>query len=125
MLKKIMIFLITSIVLLLGTIYYRVGHKKTEVVTYKNDIYTLTVFMIGEPEWPFGRTHCCFELKEYTKKITKYKFSVRNDGCFVSENNFDVNWHEEYCLLFVDGQEQAIVEYKISYKGNVLENKEV
>lgn len=120
MIKKIILLLITFIILLLGTLYYQVELKKTEVVTYENGIHTLSVFMIGEPDWPFGRTHCCFKLKEKQKKIVEYKFSVRNDGCFVSENNFDVDWYNDYVILSVNGEEQNIVEYRVDYNGNII-----
>lgn len=121
--KKVMIFFVVLFLMVYGLFKYQVSYKKTEISEYSHDHYVLTIYMIGEPEWPFGRTHCSLVLKKENHKVIEYKFNVRNDGCSVSKNNFDVKWYEEYCLLLSNGEEQPEIEYKIDYQGNVLENK--
>lgn len=118
--KKIIMMLMISIVLVYGFFEYQVTYKKNEIITYNYDNYTLTIFMLGEPEWPFGKTNCCFELVEKNKGIVEYKFSVRNDGAFVHENNFDVRWYNDYAIISVSGEEQRVVDYKVEYSGKVV-----
>ena len=50
--------------LLIGGIKYQSTYEKTEIMRSLSDDgqYTLFVYMIGEPDWPFGATHCRFAL---------------------------------------------------------------
>lgn len=46
--------------------------------------------MIGEPEWPFGSTHCRIELYAEEKRISKRDFSIADDGGCATADNFYV-----------------------------------
>ncbi|MBR3866750.1 MAG: hypothetical protein IKM54_03025, partial [Butyricicoccus sp.] len=100
---------------LFACIVYRTDYAATEVLTSAPEVlasasddgqYSLTVSMIGEPDWPFGPTHCRFDLEKYGKRILRHSFSVRNDGASVSENNFTVVWNPDSVSVLVTGEEQ-------------------
>lgn len=104
----IAVILILPFLLLIGSFHYRVNYAKTEVITSVSDDgeYSLTVYMIGEPDWPFGATHCRFDLCNGSKRIVKELFSIHDDGTAASENNFAITWHEDRVEILVTASEQ-------------------
>ena len=104
----IAVFLILLFLLLIGSFHYRVNYAKTEVITSVSDDgkHTLTVYMIGEPDWPFGSTHCRFDLRNGNKRIVKEPFSIHDDGVAASENNFAITWREDRVEILVTASEQ-------------------
>lgn len=122
--KSVLAVIFTILVLFLilyGGIKYRISYAKTEVVSASSmdGQYHLKIYMIGEPDWPFGPTHCRFELFDGEKRIKKYPFSVRNDGAFVHEANFKVNWGTDSVSITVSGEEQSEVIYILKFDGTV------
>lgn len=73
--------------------------------------------MIGEPDFPFGATHCRFDLKEGKKTITKYRFDLRDDGCNASEENFEITWEENAVLIQTTASEQEDQFYRLFFDG--------
>lgn len=106
---------------LFGGIKWRTNYAKTEILTSSSEVgdYRLCIYMIGEPDWPFGETHCRFELFDNDKKIIKYDFSIRDDGAVARENNFDVIWNIDYVTVVVSGSEQEDKAYVLNYDGTV------
>lgn len=104
---------------LIGGIAYRTSWAKTEVVTSSSDDgrYTLIVYMIGEPEWPFGSTHCRFDLMEGPRRIVKYPFSVQDDGAAAHEGNFRIVWYADSVRITASGSEQEDREYVLRFDG--------
>ena len=104
----IAVFLILLFLLLIGSFHYRVNYAKTEVITSVSDDgkHTLTVYMIGEPDWPFGSTHCRFDLRNGNKRIVKEPFSIHDDGVAASDNNFAITWQEDRVEILVTASEQ-------------------
>ena len=104
---------------LAGGIVYRTDYAKTEVVTCVSEDgrHTLTIYMIGEPEWPFGPTHCRVDLMEDSRRITKYPFSIRDDGAPAGEGNFRIGWHADGVRVTVSGSEQRDQEYMLYFDG--------
>lgn len=51
------------VLILMAGIMWRTSFAKTEILTSASEDGTasLTVYMIGEPDWPFGPTHCRFD----------------------------------------------------------------
>lgn len=123
-LKGIFLLLITFLAmgaLLFGGITYRTTYAKTEImsVSSTDGQYKLFVYMIGEPDWPFGATHCRFDLMNADKRITRYPFDIHDDGATAHENNFDISWEEDYVMIIVSGSEQKDIFYQLSFDGNV------
>ena len=113
--------LILPFLLLIGGFQYRVNYAKTEVVTSVSDDgqHSLTVYMIGEPDWPFGATYCRFDLRDGSKRIVKHPFSIHNDGVKADANNFVVTWHEDHAEVLVSAEEQPDEVYALYYNGAV------
>lgn len=107
--------------LLIGGIQYRVSFAKTEIITSaaNNEPYTLTIYQIGEPDWPFGPTHCRFDLRNGSKRIIKHPFSIRNDGCSAHASNFTIVWSADSAAITVSGEEQPDQTYILCYDGTV------
>lgn len=75
--------------------------------------------MLGEPEWPFGPTHCRFDLKAGESLIAQHPVSLKNDGGSVSEQNFQIHWNEDSVEILVSAKEQPDTVYRISYDGTL------
>lgn len=107
--------------ILFGGIRYRIRYAKTEIVTQTlpDGRYTLTIYMIGEPDWPFGATHCRADLTDGSKRIVQYPFSISDDGATAHVGNFDIQWQERGALLRVSGSEQEDAVYVLNFDGTV------
>ena len=115
-----LIFMMLLIILFAGY-KYRTTYAKTEIMTEtsEDNQYTLKIYMIGEPEWPFGATHCRLELFKDTKRIIKCPIDIYDDGAIVHEDNFDIRWHEDNVTVTVSGSEQDDNRYILSFDGTV------
>lgn len=115
-----LIFMILLIILFVG-FRYRTTYAKTEIMTEtsEDNQYTLKIYMIGEPEWPFGATHCRLELFKDSKRLIKYPIDIYDDGAIVHEDNFDIKWHEDNVTVTVSGSEQDDNRYILSFDGTV------
>ena len=87
-------------------IYYKVNLEKVNIRTEQYNQYTLYINQIGEPDWPFGKTHCQYILKDQNKTLSSVKFDISDDGCSASINNFKIEWTNDYMILTVRGSEQ-------------------
>ena len=107
--------------LLIGGIKYQSTYEKTEIMRSLSDDgqYTLFVYMIGEPDWPFGATHCRFDLMNADKRIIKYSFDIHDDGANAHESNFNITWGKDNVTVLVSGSEQKDIFYKLSFDGSV------
>lgn len=115
-----LLFMILLIILFAGY-RYRITYAKTEIMTEtsEDNQYTLKIYMIGEPEWPFGATHCRLELFKDTKRIIKCPIDIYDDGAIVHEDNFDIRWHEDNVTVTVSGSEQDDNRYILFFDGTV------
>ena len=107
--------------ILCGGIRYRTRYAKTEITTSASSDgqYTLTISMIGEPEWPFGATHCRFDLSDGSRKVVKYPFSIQDDGAMANEENFQISWYPNKVSIIVSGSEQEDRAYILHFDGTV------
>lgn len=112
--------------LLAGSFYYKTEMELTPVVTEAsaNGEAELTVYMIGEPAWPFGPTDCRFDLYVDNKRVVKYPFSIHNDGVSASANNFTVTWKNDHVEILATAEEQFPVTYILYFDGNVGAHQE-
>lgn len=106
---------------IIAGIVYRTDYAKTELVVSGSEDghYRLTVFMIGEPDWPFGATHCRFDLARDGKRIVKCPFSIHNDGAAAHEDNFQITWNPDNVTITVSGSEQGDTNYVLNFDGTV------
>ncbi len=124
MAKKIGRFLLAVFVVLVlavSVFVYFESFAKTKILTSTSDNggYHLTVYMIGEPEWPFGATHCRFDLFHGRKRLIKHPFLIHDDGAAAHEDNFYIAWDEDHVTVIVSGSEQPDQEYILNFDGTV------
>ncbi len=108
-------------VLAVSVFVYFASFAKTKILTSASNDggYHLTVYMIGEPDWPFGATHCRFDLFHGRKRLITYPFSIQDDGAAAREDNFHVVWGEGCVTVTVSGSEQADQSYTLNFDGTV------
>ena len=117
-----LVFLVLFLILFAG-LKYRTDYAKTEIMTASSydGQYRLVIYMVGEPDWPFGETHCRFDLFNENKRITKCPFSIRNDGAKAHEENFNIIWSTDSVSISVSGEEQEERVYRLNYDGTILD----
>ena len=115
--KRIMIASILAvffvILLVFLLIEYKTNYKKKEVLKVDNKNYSLSIYMIGEPEFPYGYTKWGFSLYKDRKKITDESLSLLNDGQIVTEDNFSVVWSEKAVTIVASGSEQEDIKFVV------------
>lgn len=106
--------------LLLAGIKYKISYAKTEIETlfFNDGRYQLVIYEIGEPDWPFGSTHCRFVLYDNTKQINTLNFSIRNDGAPAQGENFHTYWGTDNVMTRVSGEEQEDNFYSLYFDGS-------
>ncbi len=107
----IILVILVAAAVVVGSIIYVRDYRKTKVFTSQSGSSTMTVYMVGEPDFPFGKTDCRLVLKTKGKDTVKEDFSVANDGAVVTEENFSVEWKDNSVRLRVTGSEQEITSY--------------
>lgn len=120
-----MVILPVLVIAVLGLLFFSLqGKQKTvkrEVLSSKSEDgqYTLTVFQIGDPAWPFGSTHCSIVLSQAGPGIAEHSFEVCNDGANVHAENFEVLWYPDHVSVTVSGAEQPDETYLFYYDASV------
>lgn len=123
--KKSILTIVLVILLTAGTVIggtvYKTRFRPVETVTgiSPDGLYTLRVCMLGEPDFPFGATHCRAELTEGGKTVTRFRFDVLNDGKTVDETNFSIRWYDGKVTLDVNGEEMTPVSYDLFFDGKI------
>ncbi len=120
--KKTSVILIVCAVVLgvglvVGEVIWRLDYAQIKVLTAvsKDNQYRLTVCMVGEPDFPYGATHCRAALHKGKKQLSAQDFSVQNDGAIVKEDNFSISWDEAAVTLTANGTEQENVDIVMDY----------
>lgn len=118
--KYVLAFLGTTVILtfvLFGAILYKTEFERKLIETYISDNgeYQLDVYEIGEPDWPFGSTHCGFVLSHCNSVISRMKFTIYNDGGWAHSSNFLVSWHDDKVSIIVSGEEQSDTLYNLFF----------
>ena len=110
---------------LAGGIWYRVEVAPTEVLTdaSPDGAYELTIDMVGEPDWPFGATHCRFTLRREGRQILERAFSIQDDGAVARADNFAVRWRADGVQVVVSGSEQGDRVYVLGFDGSAEESE--
>ena len=99
------------LMLTIAFLSYEFNFKKVEISQSIEGVYTVTVYQVGEPAWPFGPVSGEFVLRKEDKKISTYSFSVRNDGGGLSSGNATFQWENDCVKIRVCGEEQEDMLY--------------
>ena len=78
---------------------------------------------MGEPDWPFGATHCRFTLRGEGRQILERAFSIQDDGAVARADNFAVRWRADGVQVVVSGSEQGDRVYVLGFDGSAEEAK--
>ena len=110
---------------LAGGIWYRVEVAPTEVLTdvSPDGMYEFTIDRVGEPDWPFGATHCRFTLRKEGRQILERAFSIQDDGAVARADNFAVRWRADGVQVTVSGSEQGDRVYVLGFDGSAEESE--
>lgn len=95
------------------------NHAKTEVMRTLENGHELIVYEIGEPDFPFGATHCAFELKKGGKRIVFYEFDVADDGARAHSDLFETSWFADRVEITVKASEQDVIHYQLYFDGSI------
>jgi len=122
--KKVLVIILIFMAIVatcIGMLVYEIDYAKHEVETSSSDNgqHSLTIYQIGDADWPFGATHCRLDLYKEKSLIKKYSFDLSNDGKIVDKNNFDISWQEGSVTVLAMAEEQTDVYYQISFDGKV------
>lgn len=107
----IVLVVLVAAAVVVGSIIYVRDYRKTKVFTSQSGSSTMTVYMVGEPDFPYGKTECRLVLRTKGKDTVKEDFSVANDGAVVTEDNFEVEWRDNSVRLRVTGSEMEITSF--------------
>lgn len=106
--------IIFVVLLVFFYIEYKTTYKKTTVLSSSYSDYSLSIYMIGEPEFPYSYTNWGFSLYKGKTKITDESLSLLNDGKVVTEENFSVKWSDNTVTIVATGEEQEDVKFVVS-----------
>lgn len=119
-LKEIAIVLgIVFLLLLIGIAFlsYKLNFKKTEISQSTEGVFTVTMYQVGEPAWPFGPVNGEFVLRKEDEKINTCSFMVSNDGGGLSSGNAVFQWEDDCVKIRVSGEEQEDMLYTLGFDG--------
>ncbi len=80
--------------------------------------YTLELQSVGEP-FLFGSAEGRLVLKRGSHRISKYRFSVADDGGQIRPAIWRVRWRHTYVEVLIDGSEQYPVCIQMGYDGSI------
>lgn len=98
---------------------YKTNHARTEIERVSENGYELIILEIGEPDFPFGATHCAFKLTKDGRKITFYRFDVADDGARAQPELFETRWFADRVEITVTASEQEVIHYQLFFNGGV------
>ena len=109
------------IMILAGSFTYTTRYKIHDVASYASPDgkYELLFQQVGDPDWPFGRTHARLVLKDETETITEYPFDIATDGANASSDLCQVTWKATQVEAVISGEEQNDNRYILLYNGKI------
>lgn len=110
----LLIVIVIAALVILGLKDYRDNRKKTSLLSSSYDGYTVRVYMIGTPVFPYGETYCRVDLLKNGKRVNQQSLALHNDGAVVTEDNFVVEWDEEYVRIIAYAAEQDEIEVTLA-----------
>ncbi len=81
-----------------------VGVEHITSKTSPDGLYTVSLYQIGAPEWPFGPVKAKLVLTDSKgKELDEERFSLLNDGTGVYEGNIvEISWLEGRAEILMD-----------------------
>ena len=101
----------------MGFLLYEINYKRMQIFKESKGTYTLTMYQVGEPEWPFGPVNGEFVLYKDGKKVNTCSFSVSNDGGGLTSESAVFKWEDDCVKIRVSGEEQEDMLYTLGFEG--------
>ena len=115
--KTIIIALIVIVLALFSTVgvrQYQTNYKKTVVSSSAYGDYSVRIYMIGTPVFPYGETYCRVDLLKNGRRVNQQSLALHNDGAAVTADNFVVEWDDEYVRVVAYAAEQDELEVTLA-----------
>jgi len=86
---------------------YRTRYRKTLIAEYSSPdgIYSLSVWNVGEPRFPFGPGRCRVVLSCDGRQVAAEEVVLYNDGKWPDGDNFTAQWAENSVSVTVRAEE--------------------
>ena len=110
--------LLLCVLIFIGRFVWLTEYAETPVLISESGEFRVVVSMVGEPDWPFGATHCRATLYCGTTRLNSCSFSVYNDGANVSSGNFTVSWNGTGAVITAVGDEQGAEDHALPFGNN-------
>ena len=113
-----------TVLCFVGIFYYLIVFKVSNVDTSVSSEgeYSLTMQAVGEPLF-FGSADGQFILKKGEKRISKVKFSLRDDGGNISQDTWHVTWKKNQVEIIIYGEEQNDEQFLLFFDGKYKINE--
>ena len=113
-----------TVLCFVGIFYYLIVFKVSNVDTSvsSDGEYSLTMQAVGEPLF-FGSADGQFILKKGEKRISKVKFSLRDDGGNISQDTWHVTWKMNQVEIIIYGEEQNDEQFLLFFDGKYKINE--
>lgn len=113
-----------TVLCFVGIFYYLIVFKVSNVDTSvsSDGEYSLTMQAVGEPLF-FGSADGQFILKKGEKRISKVKFSLRDDGGNISQDTWHVTWKKNQVEIIICGEEQNDEQFLLFFDGKYKINE--
>ena len=107
-----------TVLCFVGIFYYLIVFKVSNVDTSvsSDGEYSLTMQAVGEPLF-FGPADGQFILKKGEKRISKVKFSLRDDGGNILQDTWHVTWKKNQVEIIIYGEEQNDEQFLLFFDG--------
>ncbi|MBQ9037476.1 MAG: hypothetical protein IJ115_08490 [Erysipelotrichaceae bacterium] len=115
--KKITWLVAGLIVILLIVLSGSLFKKRTLIVKSVSDdnIHTVSIYMVGDPEFPYGSTNCQAILSDNNKTVSRQDIILKNDGKTATEENFVIMWQNDKVIITAMAEEMEPVRYTVSF----------
>jgi len=101
-----------------GAWIYSVKYRLTEVAKSAGPSgsgMTVTVYMKGEPVFPYGPSYVKAVLRKDGKKVDSEEITVYNDGARAEEGDFSFEWQDDSVIITVSGDEMEDTDYILTF----------
>ena len=124
MIIGILVLFLLMVGIAAGAFLYKIKYETKTIDEFStfDGKYTLTIEQVGEPDWPFGYTHCRFVLRQGEDVITTYAFDLADDGANAGSSNFELYFLTDSAQIFVNASEQEKKVYRLYFDGKTEES---
>ena len=111
--KTIRILVSVFVTLLVFRLMFRTGDKLILSSQNKDRTYSIFIYEVGAPEFPFGEGRCKIVLKKGNITIENQEIIVYNDGKRLGKDNFNVDDHAN---IIIHAEEMEDISLDLFYR---------